>query len=208
MEEIFTNIYEQLKWGDDNNDYYKGNSGKGSEIFYNEDFYIPLIKKLIQVNEIKTVVDLGCGDFKCGKILYDDLDITYTGYDTYKKIIDYHLQNNYDTNKYNFHHLDIYEKKEIICGGDLCIIKDVLQHWSIPTIYNFLDYLTSSKKFKLILICNCCNQKEDDENDEDNKNDGCSRPLSCDYLPLKKYNPIKLFYYNTKEVSIIINENL
>ena len=44
--------------------------------------------------------------------------------------------------------------------------------------------------------------------DTDNKlQDGCSRPLSCDYLPLKKYSPTKLYNYGSvndkKEVSVI-----
>ena len=29
------------------------------------------------------------------------------------------------------------------------------------------------------------------------------RPLSYDYLPLKKYNPTKLYNYNSKEISVI-----
>ena len=29
------------------------------------------------------------------------------------------------------------------------------------------------------------------------------RKLSCEYFPLKKYNPTKLFNYNSKEVSVI-----
>jgi hypothetical protein len=43
---------------------------------------------IINDNNIKNIVDLGCGDFICGKIIYDDLDILYTGYDTYKKVVD------------------------------------------------------------------------------------------------------------------------
>ena len=31
---------------------------------------------------IKNIVDLGCWDFIFGKIIYDDLDLLYTGYDT------------------------------------------------------------------------------------------------------------------------------
>ncbi len=78
-------------------------------------------------------------------------------------------------------------------------LKDVIQHWSLDNIYTFLDYLVNHKKFKYILICNCCNQKCDNT---DIKN-GDFRPLSCDYLPLKKYNPIKLYNYHSKEISVI-----
>jgi hypothetical protein len=52
--------------------------------------------------------------------------------------------------------------------------------------------------FKYILICNCCNQTEDTPNNNDR-----STPLSSNFFPLKKYNPVKLYSYHTKEVSVI-----
>lgn len=64
----------------------------------------------------------------------------------------------------------------------------------------FLDYLVNNKLFKYILICNCCNQTEDNPNPN---NDNRSTPLSIHFFPLKKYNPIKLYNYYTKEVSLI-----
>ena len=89
MEQCFTNAYENMWWGNNNITEYSGSSGCGSTINYNEDTYIPFLKKFITDNNIKNIVDLGCGDFRCGKLIYDDLDILYTGYDAYKKIIDY-----------------------------------------------------------------------------------------------------------------------
>jgi hypothetical protein len=78
-------------------------------------------------------------------------------------------------------------------------LKDVIQHWSLDNIYAFLDYLVEYKKFKYILICNCCYQIEDNTNIQNGK----FRPLSVYYLPLKKYNPIKLYNYHSKEVCVI-----
>ena len=203
MEKSFTNVYETCFWGNNNNDTYMGSSGPGSELQYNLDEYIPFIKKWIDTNNIKSVVDLGCGDFKCGKYIYDDLNVEYTGYDVYKKIIDYHNTNN-TNEKYNFIHLDIFGDKENIKCAELCILKDVLQHWKLQDIYRFLDYIIESKKFKYVLICNCCNQTHDDVK---LNTTGHWRQLSCDYLPLKKYKPKKLLKFKTKEISIInINE--
>lgn len=198
MESKFTLIYENSCWGDNRNIEYKGSSGSGSDINYNLDLYIPSLKHFIINNNIKDVVDLGCGDFRCGKLIYDDLNIVYTGYDVYKKLIDYNIKIN-DNSKYSFLHLDFCNQKEKIINGDVCIIKDVLQHWSLKNIYDFLDYLVINKKFKYILICNCCNQQQDNTDIQD----GDFRPLSINYFPLKKYNPIKLFNYKSKEVVVI-----
>lgn len=199
MEKSFTNVYETCFWGSNNNDKYTGSSGPGSELEYNKDEYIPFIKNWIDNNNIKSVVDLGCGDFKCGKSIYDDLNVEYTGYDVYKKIIDYHNTNHNDK-KYNFIHLDILGDKEHIKCADLCILKDVLQHWKLQDIYTFLDYIIENKKFKYVLICNCCNQMTDDI---ELNTTGHWRQLSCDCLPLKKYKPKKLLNFKTKEISII-----
>jgi hypothetical protein len=197
MEDYFTHVYEEKIWGDNHNNKYKGTSGEGSAIDYNKDSYIPFLKKFIIDNNIKTIVDLGCGDFRCGKLQYDDLDVSYTGYDTYGKVIEYN-STQYSLPKYSFIHLDIYNNKDSIINGDLCILKDILQHWKIEEIYTFLDYLVENKKFKYILIVNCCNQREDNPN-----NIGRSTPLSINFFPLKKYSPVKQFNYNTKEVSVI-----
>ena len=196
MEAFFTNIYENNIWTNNNKEG-SSISGGGSDIDFNIDTYIPFLKKYIVNNDIKTIVDLGCGDFKCGNLIYNDLDIIYTGYDTYKKIIQNNLLQ-FSLPKYNFIHLDFYNNKESIIKGDLCILKDVLQHWKMEEIYIFLDYLIENKLFKYILICNCCNQSYDNPN-----NDGRSTPLSINFFPLKKYNPVKLYNYHTKEISVI-----
>ena len=201
MNKIFTNIYEKSIWGNRNINEYNGSSGEGSDINYNKDTYIPFLQNFIKDNNIKNIVDLGCGDFVCGPLIYDKIDIKYTGYDAYKKIIKYN--SNLNKEKYNFIHLDFYTKKEDIISADLCIIKDVLQHWSLKYIYNFMDYLIDNKKFKYILLINCCNQKQDNTDIEI----GQFRDLSCNYLPLKKYKPIKLYNFNTKEISMIDRDN-
>ena len=197
MESTFTNIYENKIWGDNENNNYSGSSGPGSDIENNKK-YIKLLKNFINEYNIKNIVDLGCGDFRIGKLLYDDLNIIYSGYDTYKKVIDYNIIL-YPEQKYNFKHLDFYTNKESIVEGDMCILKDVIQHWSLKEIYIFLDYLTESKKFKYILLINCCNQKKDNEDCVI----GDWRQLSCNFLPLKKYNAIKMYNYDSKEISII-----
>jgi hypothetical protein len=127
------------------------------------------------------------------------LNIIYTGYDVYEKLIKYNSKTHFAP-KYTFHNLDFCNNKEKIIGGDMCVLKDVIQHWSLDNIYSFLDYIIEKKLFKYILICNCDHQRIDNTNIVN----GDFRPLSCDFFPLKKYNPKKIFRYHTKEVCIIV----
>lgn len=197
MESHFTDIYERNEWGNNNESGYSGSSGGGSAPELNKGTYIPFLKQFINERGIKTVVDLGCGDFQCGPLIYNDLDILYTGYDTYKRVIE-HNGLSHSLPKYKFIFSDLFSEKEDLESADLCIMKDILQHWTLSEIYSFLDYLVESRKYKYILIVNCCNQRKDDPENAER-----STPLSAAFLPLKKYGPIKLFNYATKEVSLI-----
>jgi hypothetical protein len=194
---IFTNVYENCIWGNNENPEYKGSSGSGSLVENNKE-YIELVKSFIKDKAISSVVDLGCGDWKCGKLLYDELPISYHGYDAYNKVIEYNTKA-YSSSKYSFTHLDFLNNTENIQSADLCILKDVLMHFPLECIYSFLDNICSSKKFKYILITNCAWQKVDNTNIEM----GQHRPLSKDFLPLKKYNPTHLLSYYAKEVLLI-----
>lgn len=197
---IFEAIYESKVWGDNENKNYNGSSGAGSLMHYNQSTWIPFFRNLITMNtNIKKIVDLGCGDFQCGTAQFDGLPIEYLGYDAYKKVI-LHNQTHYP--HYRFHHLDFLNCKEDIENGDLCILKDVLIHWSCQEIDIFLSYLISSKKFKWILLCNCDGQIIDNHDIPT----GHYRPISAKMNPLKKFNPIILYTFLSnckKEVSII-----
>lgn len=198
MDSIFTQIYEKEVWGTNSNPEYKGSSGDGSEIQYNTQDYIPFLRKFIQDKDIQSVIDLGCGDFRCGPSIYDDLQVSYTGYDAYKDLID-HNSRHFSPIKYSFFHLDFFSKREELKGGDLCILKDVLQHWSLHSIYTFLDFIVQSGKYRYILITNTSDQSKDNT---DTPNGGY-RPLNCYYLPLKKYSPDPLLHYKGKQTSCI-----
>ena len=66
MENIFTNIYNTKRWGNNKSKDYEGSSGQGSSVKYNEK-YIEIVKKVISDYKINNIVDLGCGDFRIEK---------------------------------------------------------------------------------------------------------------------------------------------
>jgi hypothetical protein len=110
MEKTFTYIYENNIWGSNNNNEYSGSSGDGSSIEYNKVTWNKFLKNFININNINSVIDLGCGDFINGHLIYDELDILYTGYDVYEKLINFHVKNNQNS-KYNFKKLDFLEQR-------------------------------------------------------------------------------------------------
>ena len=57
--ETFGEIYEKNAWGGESGEFY---SGEGSTEKYSAQ-YGETVKKFIAENKIKSIVDLGCGDF-------------------------------------------------------------------------------------------------------------------------------------------------
>jgi hypothetical protein len=198
--EIFTRIYETEELGKDYNPIYRGSSGRGCALEYNRRELIPFVKQFVIDKNIKTVVDLGCGNVQYAYPLFNDVGVYYWGYDVYPGVIQYNTQF-YNNKKFRFECVDVLREKEAIVGADLCVIKDVLQHWRSAEIYELLDYFVAAKKFKYIMIVNCCGQAGDEG--DDGFQTGGWRQLSAAYLPLKKYAPKVVFHYDSKEVSVI-----
>ena len=204
--EKFTNIYETKLWGSNNNQAYNGSSGGGVfpshhpiRIYGTQ--YNHFIRNFINRNNIKVVADLGHGDWLTSEEIYNGLDVEYYGYDAYEKLCIYLSKQYAEVPNYNFMHCDIIADRELLKEGDLCILKDVLQHLTCEEIYLLLDYLCETKKYKYIMITNCCHQVEDNQElDKDH-----FRPLTANKLPLKKYSPVVLNKYLSKEISLITN---
>lgn len=202
IERKFNYIYDNCKWGinEDN----RGSSGPGSHIT-NVRPYLELVQNFIVANGIKSITDVGCGDFQFTKYFdfyrNDDSDISYTGVDCVKSLIKYNKQK-YGKKNVKFLYKEI--SKHSFEYSDLFIIKDVLQHLPNEILYNFLDYIVSEKLAKFIIVCNC---KEQSEENQDLSEIGQTRPLDANMLPLKKYNPLIIRNYHTKQVSIITTCN-
>lgn len=186
--EYFSKIYAGGGWG-------PIQSGGGSSIENTEE-YRKFLSNFIEENKIKTVYDFGCGDWTFSKLI-DWSNVKYTGIEVVEYLIN-NLKQYEDTN-IRFVFLNDIERF-YKCRGDLLILKDLLQHWTNKEITTFLDNVKD--KFKFILILNSSTQDEDWQETPER-----SRPLSCRYYPLKKYNAELLKVYGDKEMSIIRREN-
>jgi hypothetical protein len=91
----------------------------------------------------------------------------------------------------------VYQKKECIIEGDMCILKDIIQQKKY--IHLLIDYLVVSKKnlnisYWLIVVI---------KKNYETCNTGDMRQLTVNLLPYKKYIAVKIDNYHTKEISII-----
>lgn len=142
MKKTFDNIYSNKLWGENKEG--KGNSGSGSLISTTTE-YRYLLEQFIKDNDIKSIVDLGCGDWEWMRE-FDLGDIRYTGIDVSSIVIE---NNNklYSTNNIKFINGDANNITEEV---DLIVIKDVLQHLPLDIIKDTLNIVKTKCKYSLI----------------------------------------------------------
>lgn len=139
-EKIFTEVYESWPW------YEHGFSISGSNIEITQE-YVDFIQEFMHEKNIRTVVDIGCGDWSFSRYL-DWSGIEYLGIDIVKMVIDRN-EKLFAGDSIHFIHGDA---KEIdLPQADLMVCKDVFQHLSNEDI---LSLLKQTHKFKHCLITN------------------------------------------------------
>lgn len=140
MQEIFTDIYKNNKWGTE------CKSGPGSTIQQNKG-YIALIHNLLRAQNIESVVDFGCGDWSFSKyISWGNVD--YLGIDVVPDLI-LNLQSQFATSEIDFMVADLINTNK---RGDLLLIKDVLHHLSNEHVMEFIK--NQLPRFRMALITN------------------------------------------------------
>jgi len=145
-EEIFTEIYKKQLWGK-SPEGSKYCSGLGT-IDSNVEKYIEVLKDFIKENNIKSVFEIGCGDFSIMKSVILNSDINeYIGSDIVQNVIEY-LSETYGSSKVRFVHMDAISSEEYP-DADLCIIRQVLQHLTNEQI---LEILRKTKRYKYVII--------------------------------------------------------
>ena len=140
----FTKVYRSKKWGiSDTVKNNLGSSGSGSHNKLITEPYIELIHKMSESELFKGLVfvDLGCGDFNIGKSIYE-LSSKYIAVDVVKEVIDRNKEV-FPSKKIDFRIIDIIN--EPLPEGDVCFIRQVLQHLSNHQIKSILEKLGSYK---------------------------------------------------------------
>lgn len=187
MSDIFSFIYQKDIW--------QAGSGTGSKP-ENTIAYRDFLEKFLKSKNIKTIVDLGCGDWQFSKYV-NWREAEYLGVDVVKSVIDADKKL-YEKANIKFMLLDFYKEREKLPAADLLLIKDVLQHW--PTEY-IKEFLPIFNKFKQVIVTNCI--KPDKYVNAEIKVGGF-RPLDLTKEPfnLKLQKLLSYYYYDnplTKE---------
>ena len=139
----------------------KSRSGPGSNLNYTSNMSRELEKFFVEKN-IKTILDIGCGDFIWMNLLlnkYYNYD-KYLGLDIVDELIkDKNLK--YSNNKISFEKFDLV-KDEIPEGFDIILIRDVFIHLKNKQIVNFL-YLLKNLDIKFFGVTSTPSLKENSE---------------------------------------------
>lgn len=161
---VFSDIYRDGRWG--------VGSGSGSAADRTAD-YRSFLEKFIKINQIRSVIDFGCGDWQFSRHI-DWQDISYFGYDIVDSVIE---KNNtdYASDRIKFEVFRSFDQLPIV---DLVICKDVFQHISNEMVLAYVKNLAT--KGRILLFTN-------DSNPEHNLNENIDigewRSVKLDVAP-------------------------
>jgi SAM-dependent methyltransferase len=149
MKRQFEEIYSKNEW--------LYGSGEGSQPQHTKP-YLSFLQDFLRKNNIKSVVDMGCGDWQFSQFI-DWTGIDYQGFDVVASVI--------EANQKRFSAPGLRFQLASGDGSDLpaanlLIAKDVLQHWSNDSIKAFLPRI---KWYNYCLITNCVNPSGDTTNE-------------------------------------------
>jgi SAM-dependent methyltransferase len=142
VDEVFQEVYQRGMWGGEKGEFYSG-PGSDSEPAIR---YASGVGKLIAERGIRSVVDLGCGDFRVARrFLGDDVDVAYTGVDVVEPLIRQNIAK-HGSSRIDFACLDII--RDPLPDGELCLIREVFQHLSNGEILKVIPKL---KKYRCVV---------------------------------------------------------
>jgi SAM-dependent methyltransferase len=139
--EIFREIYLENRWGGDAGTF---NSGSGSTERHAHR-YAAAVREFIRERAVRRVVDLGCGDFTVGAELLDS-GIDYVGVDIVEEVVRVN-ERAHGSARVQFRCLDVAE--DPLPSGDLCLIRQVLQHLSNEQIGRVLRNV---ERYRYVLV--------------------------------------------------------
>ena len=143
VSDCFSEIYHTKRWGEADGEAFC--SGGGSEAQFAVP-YVKLVQSLIAEHKIRTLVDLGCGDFRVGRMLFPQRDLQYVGVDVVPDLIA-HNRSRFGGPQVEFRCANMIDDE--LPDGELCLIREVLQHLTNAEI---LRVLAKCAKYRVVLV--------------------------------------------------------
>ena len=140
-EQVFTSIYQENRWGGRPGEYCSG-SGSTEE---QASTYGTCVRGFMANKGVASVVDLGCGDFVVGRQVVAH-GVKYTGVDIVAPLVRRNEQE-FGNKDVSFFCCDI--TKGPLPDGDLCLLRQVLQHLSNAQITQVLQ---QTRKYRYVLV--------------------------------------------------------
>lgn len=139
---VFTKMYKKKFWTKwTNSEVSKDEQGQHPFVDYLQDF--------ITQHNISTIVDMGCGYGELLKDLRLPENTKYTGLDIVDSVIAY---NKIHYERPNISYGTVDDVKDLSkFKGDLLILKDVIQYWSIDKIMYAKDHILPNFKYAIIV---------------------------------------------------------
>jgi hypothetical protein len=141
--EVFSEIYSSAEWGASDDEFGSG-SGSADARFIQP--YCDAIEMHLQhLGHDVTLIDLGCGDFRVAQTLLDQCESKvshYIGIDIVPKLIQHHQMHNSSDDR---HFVCINIIDDELPHGDVCCIRQVLQHLSNHQISQILNKVSQYK---------------------------------------------------------------
>lgn len=133
----FQAIYEKGSWGN--------GSGPGSHPNWTIE-YRAFLERFIRLNNVRSIVDVGCGDWQFSRFLNLD-GISYRGFDVVEPLVE---ENNkrFGSSTVRFDLMP--EDPALLPTADLLLMKDVLQHLPDADIFRFRDTVFGRYRFALL----------------------------------------------------------
>lgn len=145
--DIFDKIYNEGIWGKNVDG--RSTSGEGSHSPEVINPYIAEISNFLSQTKTNTVVDLGCGDFNVGRN-FTSLTKNYIACDVSDVILKRNKTKYQSIKHLDFRLLDL--SKDKLPKGDICFVRQVLQHLSNTHIKNFVEKINSDKPYKYLVV--------------------------------------------------------
>jgi SAM-dependent methyltransferase len=135
--DVFSEIYQSKQWGSAGD----FNSGAGTAHSNIAEEYIARVSQYLQEHSLtgSRFVDIGCGDFRIGA-RFAALAGSYVGVEVVPSLVD-HLQRTHSNTATEFVLLDA--TTDPLPDGDVCFLRQVLQHLSNAQIQKILPKLST-----------------------------------------------------------------